>query len=509
MAFDATSPPAPLPTADVSFDETRSLPGLGESPAAPRQRRSGRVLERASRVDIVERTRSADALERNGPPGVLEDIRPVGVVERVAGTVRRVVPGLLPATAIGLAAYGVGRVVPEVGGPVVAVVGGIAVATLLGHRPAWAPGIRVGTHQLLKLAIVLLGFGISLGMVWTTVRSSGLVMLGTLTAGLVAAVVVGRLLGVRGDRQTLVGVGTAICGASAIAATAGVLEPDDDDVAYAITVIFVFNVAAVLTFPLLARALHMGGGTFGLWAGTAVNDMSSVVAATSVFGHGSLHTGVVVKLARTLMILPVTAALAVHRRRRARATTGVTAGLLDAGKVDARGVDGGLLEIGRVDSGRANGGLVDGGLVEAGQVDGGRADGGLADGGLVVGGQVDGGLVVGGRVAPALVTSVPGGEPPVAAPNGRGTGRSLLHTVPLFLVFFLLASLLRSVGAVGAGLASGSGQASLVVITIALAAVGLSARPDHIRAAGLRPLAFGAVLWIVLASTSLGLQAMH
>ncbi|MDA8267133.1 MAG: putative sulfate exporter family transporter [Actinomycetota bacterium] len=490
MAFDATSPPAPLPTADVSFDETRSLPGLGESPAAPRQRRTGRVLERASRVDIVERTRSA---------GVLERIRPVGVVERVAGTVRRVVPGLLPATAIGLAAYGVGRVVPEVGGPVVAVVGGIAVATLLGHRPAWAPGIRVGTHQLLKLAIVLLGFGISLGMVWTTVRSSGLVMLGTLTAGLVAAVVVGRLLGVRGDRQTLVGVGTAICGASAIAATAGVLEPDDDDVAYAITVIFVFNVAAVLTFPLLARALHMGGGTFGLWAGTAVNDMSSVVAATSVFGHGSLHTGVVVKLARTLMILPVTAALAVHRRRRARATTAVAAGLVDAGQVDGGQVDGGLLEIGRVDIGRANGGLVDGGLLEAGQV----------DGGLVVGGQVDGGLVVGGRVAPALVTSVPGGEPPVAAPNGRGTGRSLLHTVPLFLVFFLLASLLRSVGAVDAGLASGSGQASLVVITIALAAVGLSARPDHIRAAGLRPLAFGAVLWIVLASTSLGLQAMH
>lgn len=490
MAFDATSPPAPLPTADVSFDETRSLPGLGESPAAPRQRRTGRVLERASRVDIVERTRSA---------GVLERIRPVGVVERVAGTVRRVVPGLLPATAIGLAAYGVGRVVPEVGGPVVAVVGGIAVATLLGHRPAWAPGIRVGTHQLLKLAIVLLGFGISLGMVWTTVRSSGLVMLGTLTAGLVAAVVVGRLLGVRGDRQTLVGVGTAICGASAIAATAGVLEPDDDDVAYAITVIFVFNVAAVLTFPLLARALHMGGGTFGLWAGTAVNDMSSVVAATSVFGHGSLHTGVVVKLARTLMILPVTAALAVHRRRRARATTAVAAGLVDAGQVDGGQVDGGLLEIGRVDIGRANGGLVDGGLLEAGQV----------DGGLVGGGRVDGGLVVGGRVAPALVTSVPGGEPPVAAPNGRGTGRSLLHTVPLFLVFFLLASLLRSVGAVDAGLASGSGQASLVVITIALAAVGLSARPDHIRAAGLRPLAFGAVLWIVLASTSLGLQAMH
>ncbi len=325
----------------------------------------------------------------------------------------RVLPGLAPATVIGLVAYAIGRAVPEVGGPVVAVVGGIAVTTVIGHRPSWAPGIRAGTHQLLKLAIVLLGFGISLGTVWTTVRSSGLVMLGTLAAGLGAALVVGRLLHVRGDRQTLVGVGTAICGASAIAATAGVIDPEDDDVAYAITVIFVFNVAAVLTFPLLARAVHMGGGTFGLWAGTAVNDMSSVVAATSVFGHGSIHTGVVVKLARTLMILPVTAALALHRRRK----------------------------------------------------------------------------------APAGDTS--------------GHGRSLLRSIPLFLAFFLVASLLRTMGVVGAGLASGAGQASLVVITVALAAVGLSARPDHIRAAGIRPLVFGAALWVVLAGTSLGLQAIH
>ena len=90
-----------------------------------------------------------------------------------------------------------------------------------------------------------------------------------------------------------------------------------------------------------------------------------------------------------------------------------------------------------------------------------------------------------------------------------GGARSLLRTLPLFLVFFLVASLLRTAGYVGAGLASATGQASLVVITVALAAVGLSARPDHIRAAGIRPLVFGAVLWVVLAVTSLGLQAVH
>lgn len=321
-------------------------------------------------------------------------------------------PGLALASAIGLAAYEAGRLVPEVGGPVIAVVCGIVVATLAGHRPAWVPGIRFGTHQLLKAAIVLLGFGLSLGTVWATARASGVVMLGTLATGLGAAALVGRLVGVRGHRQALVGVGTAICGASAIAAVAGVLEPEDDDVAYAITVIFVFNVAAVLTFPVLARVMHLGGHGFGLWAGTAVNDMSSVVAATSVFGHGSLHTGVVVKLARTLMILPVAGALFAHRRHR-------------------------------------------------------------------------------------------------EAPEARRSGaRALLRSFPLFLVAFLAASLARTTGLVGGSLAAGAGKASLVVITVALAAVGLSARPDHIRRAGLRPLAFGAILWVVVAGTSLALQAL-
>jgi uncharacterized integral membrane protein (TIGR00698 family) len=334
------------------------------------------------------------------------------LVQRALQGAAGVIPGLLPATVLGLAAYGIGKLVPEVGGPVIAVLAGIGVAAAAGHRPSWVQGIRFGTHQLLKTAIVLLGFGLSLSTVLSTVRSSGVVMLGTLATGLAAAAIGGRLLGVRGARQALVGVGTSICGASAIAAAAGVLEPDDDDVAYAITVIFVFNVAAVLTFPVLARALHMGGHTFGVWAGTAVNDMSSVVAATSVFGHGSIHTGVVVKLARTLMILPVSAGLAVARGRRERAA------------------------------------------------------------------------------------------------STRGRGRKIASAFPLFLVLFLVASFLRSLGAVGPSLAGATQEASLVVITIALAAVGLSARIDHIKAAGFRPLVFGAFLWVVIAATSLGLQAL-
>src|SRR5947209_12650338 len=104
-------------------------------------------------------------------------------------------------------------------------------------------------------------------------------MLGTLAAALVVAVVVGRALGVPNPLRTLVGVGTGICGASAIAAVSGILGAAEAEVAYAVSTIFVFNIVAVILFPPLGHLLGMSQSTFGLWAGTAINDTSSVVAA--------------------------------------------------------------------------------------------------------------------------------------------------------------------------------------------------------------------------------------
>ena len=141
------------------------------------------------------------------------------------------------------------------------------------------------------------------------------VLIGTLVVALVGAQLLGRLLSVDIDLRTLIGVGTGICGASAIAATDAVLSASEADVSYAIATIFTFNVVAVLTFPALGHLMALSPHSFGLWAGTAVNDMSSVVVASSSFGHGATSYAVVVKLTRTLMIIPICMGLALWRAR--------------------------------------------------------------------------------------------------------------------------------------------------------------------------------------------------
>jgi uncharacterized integral membrane protein (TIGR00698 family) len=143
------------------------------------------------------------------------------------------------------------------------------------------------------------------------------VMLGTLALALAGGALVGRWLGVGAQTRTLVTVGTGICGASAIATVSAVTGASGVAVTVSIAVIFVYNALAVLLFPLLGHALGLSQEAFGLWAGTAVNDTSSVVAAATVYGAVATSHAVVVKLTRTLMIIPIAVGHSVARARRA------------------------------------------------------------------------------------------------------------------------------------------------------------------------------------------------
>ncbi len=230
--------------------------------------------------------------------------------------VSRIAPGAGAAIGLALVATALGRVLPVVGAPVFAIGAGVVVAVVRPPRVEWRPGLEFAGRQVLQGSIVVLGTALSFGQVATVGASSLPVMVGTLAVALTGAALLGRLLGVGRDLRTLVGVGTAICGASAIAATDAVISADEADVSYAIATIFTYNIAAVMTFPGLGHLLGMSPHGFGLWAGTAINDMSSVVAAGTVFGHGATGAAVVVKLTRTLMILPVTLAVALWRSRR-------------------------------------------------------------------------------------------------------------------------------------------------------------------------------------------------
>ncbi|MEP6811455.1 MAG: putative sulfate exporter family transporter [Actinomycetota bacterium] len=228
---------------------------------------------------------------------------------------RRIAPGVALTVAVGLVAGLLARVVPLLGAPVLAILLGLVVAAVRRPPAAAAAGIAFSGKTLLQVAIVLLGTGLGLGQVVRVGGRSLPVMLGTLAVALLGAVVVGRLLAVSPRLRTLIGVGTGICGASAIAAISGIIAATSTEIAYAISAIFVFNVVAVLVFPPLGHLLGLSQRGFGLWAGTAVNDTSSVVAAAYAYGHPAGAYAVVVKLTRTTLIVPIALALSVVRAR--------------------------------------------------------------------------------------------------------------------------------------------------------------------------------------------------
>lgn len=229
-----------------------------------------------------------------------------------------VLPGLALAVAVAVVATVVGRTFPIVGGPVTGIVIGVALTTFIRPGVRLGPGIVVAGRTVLQASVVVLGSQLSLLQIVHVGLGSLPVMLGTLTAALVAAYWIGRWLGVTGSLRTLIGVGTGICGASAIAAVTPVIGAVGVDVAYAISTVFLFNVSAVLAFPIIGHVLGMSQHSFGLFAGTAVNDMSSVVATATTYGHEATTYAIVVKLTRTLLIIPISLGLAAVTARRER-----------------------------------------------------------------------------------------------------------------------------------------------------------------------------------------------
>ncbi len=213
---------------------------------------------------------------------------------------------------------------PVVGGAVFAILAGMSVALVWNDRGCATPGIRWTSKFILQAAVVLLGFGMNLSVVLKTGAESLPVIASTIATSLVIAWILHRVMRIPGNISTLVGVGSSICGGSAVAATAPVIGADDGEVAQAISVIFLFNAIAAVLFPMLGRAIGMDattGDAFGLFAGTAVNDTSSVTAAAATWdgmwnlGTATLDKAVMVKLTRTLAIIPITFVLALVKSR--------------------------------------------------------------------------------------------------------------------------------------------------------------------------------------------------
>jgi len=166
------------------------------------------------------------------------------------------------------------------------------------------PGLKFTSKKVLKLAIILLGASLSINVILSVGKMSLLVMVFTLLTCFGGGYFIGRALGLNWKLSNLISAGTGICGGSAIAAIAPVIDAEDKDIAYAMSATFLFDMAMIILFPIMGRALGLTDIAYGLWAGTAVNDTSSVVAAGYAFSDGAGDFATMVKLTRTLSIIP-------------------------------------------------------------------------------------------------------------------------------------------------------------------------------------------------------------
>lgn len=346
--------------------------------------------------------------------------------------VRKKIPGLAICAAIALPCWFLGQTFPLIGGPVFAIVAGMAIALVWGQskRGNVQQGIAFTAKKVLQYAVILLGFGLNLAQIAQVGARSLPIIASTIATALIAAFVLYKLLHMSSTLSILIGVGSSICGGSAIAATAPVIKADDEDVAQAISVIFLFNVIAALVFPTLGATLGMSNEGFGLFAGTAVNDTSSVTAAAAAWddmhpGSNALDEATIVKLTRTLAIIPITLALGLWCAR--RESKGLEA---------ERGVE-------------------------------------------------------------------------ASTPTRLFGGFSLKRAFPLFILFFLLASVVTTI-AVAAGIDAGVFEPlktlSKFFIVMAMTAIGLNTNLVKLVKSGGKPILMGLCCWIAIAAVSLGMQ---
>ena len=233
--------------------------------------------------------------------------------------------GICVCLAIAIPSWLLGKAFPIIGGAVIAIITGMIVTMVWNNKGKAESGIKWTSKAVLQTAVVLLGFGMNLEVIFQTGKQSLPIIICTITTSLVIAWILNKTLKVPSNTSILVGVGSSICGGSAIAATAPVIDADDDEIAQSIAVIFFFNVLAAIFFPMLGKAIGFDtihGDAFGIFAGTAINDTSSVTAAASTWdsmwnlGSEALNKAVTVKLTRTLAIIPITLGLSLIRTKR-------------------------------------------------------------------------------------------------------------------------------------------------------------------------------------------------
>lgn len=218
----------------------------------------------------------------------------------------KVIPGLGVALVIAAFAKVLESLLPIhlIGASVIALFLGMLINYFVKPSSLFVGGLKFTSKKVLKFAIILLGASLSIGTVLEVGKMSLMVMCFTLLTCFGGGYFIGKALGLNWKLSNLISAGTGICGGSAIAAIAPVIDAEDKDIAYAMSATFLFDMAMILLFPIMGEALGLSDMAYGLWAGTAVNDTSSVVAASYAYSEAAGDFATMVKLTRTLSIIP-------------------------------------------------------------------------------------------------------------------------------------------------------------------------------------------------------------
>lgn len=328
----------------------------------------------------------------------------------------RLLAGLVLCVGIASVALLTGSWAPLIGAPIFAIALGVAITNAFQSKLRLT-SLRIGevAKNCLKAGIVLMGASLDLGDILRVGGESLPVMAVTIAGGLLCVWYLGSRMHVHWRMQALIGVGTVICGASAIAALAPVTRARADEIAYSISVIFFFNMVSVFAFPALDHMMSLSDQGFGLWAGTAVNDTSAVVASGFAYSQAAGTFAIIVKLTHTTLIIPI--------------------------------------------------------------------------------------VLLFGLMMPWI-------DPATAGSSGASLWRRVWKAVPLFIVFFVVASLFKTAGLIGEGFAPTIQEIARWVLVVALAAVGLQGHWRAFAGAGLRPLVLGFATWVTVAGASLAVQKL-
>ncbi len=372
----------------------------------------------------------------------------------------KLIPGVAAALAIALCAQCIEGLLPIhlIGASVIALFIGMLVNSLVDVSVLQA-GLKFTSKKILKFAIILLGASLSIETILTVGSLSLSVMCFTLLTCFGGGYFIGKALGLEWKLSNLISAGTGICGGSAIAAIAPVIDAEDSDIAYAMSATFLFDMAMILAFPFMGQLLGLSDMAYGLWAGTAVNDTSSVVAAGYAYSEAAGDFATMVKLTRTLSIIPTVLVFAYINIRIKQKEAATAAAALAAVAQKAQPYE--VCQLDKMDVAPA---------------------------------QAEGEDVAGD----AKLAN--------AAPAVNATTPSIASIFPWFILGFVGLAVLNSLHFIPAEASALAKTSSKFLMVAALAAIGLNTNVRKIKSAGAKPMLFGFIISALVVLVAIGVE---